>query len=171
MAQSRQALADCDPVTAPTFFTTRLAPRAKRQLPCLNGGSGHSIRRRNLGIVALQGFRAGTKWTLEYLGADAAHESAWVANANTDVARHQEIEMAQHQPASHGSIPSAPAKRGRAKIINPSEAVYYGHYDLSEFIAKYGLTPLVAREIFGRVGPARSDLDKFMNERRQHLAE
>ncbi|MBD9510487.1 hypothetical protein IB265_27355 [Ensifer sp. ENS10] len=78
--------------------------------------------------------------------------------------------MAQHQPASDGSAPSAPAKRGRAKIINPSEAVYYGHYDLAEFIAKYGLTPLVAREIFGRVGPARSDLDKYMNEPRQHLA-
>ncbi|MBV7520870.1 hypothetical protein [Ensifer sp. ENS12] len=78
--------------------------------------------------------------------------------------------MAQHQPASDGSIPSAPAKRGRAKIINPLEAVYYGHYDLAEFIAKYGLTPLVAREIFGRVGPARSDLDKYMNEPRQHLA-
>ncbi|KSV68809.1 hypothetical protein N183_31060 [Sinorhizobium sp. Sb3] len=78
--------------------------------------------------------------------------------------------MAQDQPASYGSKPSAPAKRGRAKIINPSEAVYSGHYDLAEFIAKYGLTPLVAREIFGLVGPARRDLDKYMNERRQHLA-
>ena len=78
--------------------------------------------------------------------------------------------MAQHQPASYETKPSAAAKRGRAKIINPSEAVYYGHYDLAEFIAKYGLTPLVAREIFGRVGPARSDLDKYMTERRHPLA-
>lgn len=79
---------------------------------------------------------------------------------------HQEIEMAQHQPASYGNKPREPATRGRARIINPTEAVYHGHYDLAEFIAMYGLTPLDAREIFARIGPARSDLDRYMKAHR-----
>ncbi len=78
--------------------------------------------------------------------------------------------MAQHQPASYGNKPRALAKRGRARIINPSEAVYHGHYDLAEFIAMYGLTPLDAREIFARIGPARSDLDRYMKAHRPDMA-
>ncbi|MBZ7927663.1 hypothetical protein LAC81_37635 (plasmid) [Ensifer adhaerens] len=54
------------------------------------------------------------------------------------------------------------AKRGRRKAIRPFESVFRGHYDLTEFIAKYRLAPLQAREIFERVGPARAALDKYM---------
>ncbi len=68
--------------------------------------------------------------------------------------------MKQHQAASQGVKPLT--RRSRAKVINPLESVYYGHYDLTEFIAKYGLTPLDARQIFERIGPARTDLDRYM---------
>ncbi|MBW0370961.1 hypothetical protein [Ensifer adhaerens] len=78
--------------------------------------------------------------------------------------------MKQNQPMSGGGVSlSTYTKRGRAKIIDPSEAVYGGHYDLAEFIAAYGLTPLEAREIFIRIGPTRTDLDRYMQGRRSSV--
>ncbi|MBD9650350.1 hypothetical protein M2267_005647 [Ensifer sp. KUDG1] len=78
--------------------------------------------------------------------------------------------MKHNQPMSSSGVSlSAYTKRRRAKIIDPSEAVYGGHYDLAEFIAAYGLTPLDAREIFVRIGPTRTDLDRYMHERRSSL--
>jgi hypothetical protein len=78
--------------------------------------------------------------------------------------------MKQNQHTSGGGVSlSTYTKRGRAKIIDPSEAVYGGHYDLAEFIAAYGLTPLDAREIFIRIGPTRADLDQYMQERRSSM--
>ncbi|OCP09087.1 MULTISPECIES: hypothetical protein [unclassified Ensifer] len=76
--------------------------------------------------------------------------------------------MKRDQPASRAfkSIGGSDVvKRVRAKVIDPAEAVYRGHYDLAEFIARYGLTPMEAREIFVRLGPARSNLDQYMRER------
>lgn len=60
------------------------------------------------------------------------------------------------------SQPSEMARRARRKTIEPFDAVFQGHYDLTEFIAKYRLTPLEAREIFERLGPARGALDAYM---------
>ena len=60
-------------------------------------------------------------------------------------------------------------KRVRARVIDPAEVVYRGHYDLAEFIARYGLAPMEAREILLRYGPARANLDQYMRERGMHL--
>lgn len=69
--------------------------------------------------------------------------------------------MPQDQPPKV----SVPLRSVRAKAINPVDAVYRGHYDLAEFVARYGLPPLKAREIFERIGPARRELDKYMHDR------
>lgn len=63
------------------------------------------------------------------------------------------------------TVRPGPSRRIRASVINPWEAVYHGHYDLAEFIAKYGLKPMEAREIFARIGPTRTNLDQFMTQR------
>ncbi|KSV88519.1 hypothetical protein [Sinorhizobium sp. GL28] len=56
-------------------------------------------------------------------------------------------------------------RRVRARAVDPAETVYRDHYDLAEFIARYGLTPMKAREIFVQLGPSRSNLDQYMRER------
>ncbi|HEV7323333.1 MAG TPA: hypothetical protein VGO04_32415 [Ensifer sp.] len=56
-------------------------------------------------------------------------------------------------------------RRGRAKVIDPAEVVFRGHYDLAELIARYGLAPMDARKILEEVGPARTSLDRYMRER------
>lgn len=53
----------------------------------------------------------------------------------------------------------------RSRKVNVLESLSSGHYDLTEFIGKYGLSPIVAREILERIGPARSSLDAYMKER------
>lgn len=63
----------------------------------------------------------------------------------------------------------AAPRRARARIVDPREVIFRGHYDLAEFIARYGLAPMDAREIFAREGPARSKLDEFMRERSVRL--
>lgn len=81
--------------------------------------------------------------------------------------------MKRNQPRSHESKkPDRPgaAKSVRARTINPAELIYRGHYDLAEFIAKYGLAPMEARDIFVRIGPTRSGLDRYMSERSIHLS-
>lgn len=55
-------------------------------------------------------------------------------------------------------------RRVRARSVDPAEAVYRGHYDLAEFIARYRLTPMEAKEIFIQLGPSRSSLDQYMRE-------
>lgn len=55
-------------------------------------------------------------------------------------------------------------KRVRAKRFDPSTVVANGRYDLTEFIAKYGLQPTAASEIFERIGPSRRSIDRHMTE-------
>ncbi|MGE6784491.1 hypothetical protein ACQKGL_18430 [Ensifer adhaerens] len=62
------------------------------------------------------------------------------------------------------------ARRGRARVINPAEVVFRGHYDLAELIAKYGLAPMDARKILEEIGPARTDLDRYMRDRSIHIS-
>ncbi|WDZ81920.1 hypothetical protein PWG15_34050 (plasmid) [Ensifer adhaerens] len=76
--------------------------------------------------------------------------------------------MKENQSALRDSKPidgQVVPRRVRARVVDPKEIIYRGHYDLAEFIAKYGLAPMEAREIFVRLGPARSNLDQFMRER------
>ncbi|MFK0276248.1 hypothetical protein ACIQUG_21415 [Ensifer sp. NPDC090286] len=53
----------------------------------------------------------------------------------------------------------------RSRKVNVLKSLDSGHYDLTEFIGKYGLSPIEAREILERIGPARSSLDAYMKER------
>jgi len=50
-------------------------------------------------------------------------------------------------------------KRVRAKRFDPSTVVANVHYDLTEFIAKYGLQP------FERIGASLRNIDRHMTER------
>ncbi|HEV7310334.1 hypothetical protein [Ensifer sp.] len=80
----------------------------------------------------------------------------------------KEIEMVSG--AVRAGPRTAAARRGRARVIDPAEAVFNGHYDLAEFIARYGLAPMEARRILEDVGPARSALDRYMRERSIRIA-
>ncbi|WP_077966453.1 hypothetical protein [Ensifer adhaerens] len=76
--------------------------------------------------------------------------------------------MKENQPASREAKQrdgQAIPRRVRARVVDPAEVIYRGHYDLAEFIARYGLTPMEARDIFVRFGPTRSNLDQHMRER------